>query len=165
MLKKLYLWVVISPRLVKIWKRDKYRKTTTPDTLFKFPATCMLGISWAECVQLFLLTQSLEEHFYCEFIKLFLEQFLLLPPPKNSIAMNVIMPCGKGTSFCCFFNLLPNNFILKETEESTSGHTCYREVIPRFMRLALLHQVSHQEGTEWACTYVPTAAKEQFHQL
>lgn len=47
--------------------------------LFSFPATCILGISQAEfAFSSVLLTQSLEEHFYCDFIKLFLEQLLLL---------------------------------------------------------------------------------------
>lgn len=80
------------------------------------------------------------------------------------MAMSAVIPWGKA-SFYCFLNLLPNNFILKEAEESTSGHMCNREVIPRFMWLALPHQVSHEEGTECAHTYVPTAKKEQFHQL
>lgn len=79
--------------------------------------------------------------------------------------MSAIIPWWKASSFYCFLNLLPKNFILKETEESISGHACNREVIPRFMWLALPHQVSHQEGTECARAYVPAAKKEQFHQL
>lgn len=93
---------------------------------------------------MFLLIQSLKEHFTTSLSSSFRATFTAVNPSKNT-AMNVITPYY-------FLNLAPDNVILKDTEESASGHMCYREVSPRFMWLALLHQISYQEVT--VCLYL-----------